>query len=146
MARRKIAHANPDLKIDLLYIGKPRSAEANKLAQEYARRAEHYCRFRMIRLRDENAAPDYAKALKVVFDPGGRQLNSRQFASLIEKAGRDIAFFVGGAEGFSESFRAKADEVISLGKMTLPHELARVIAAEQIYRAFAILNGHPYAK
>lgn len=134
------------LKIDLLYIGKPRSAEANRLAEEYAGRAGHYCRFRMIRLRDEAAAPEYARALRVVFDASGRQMTSRQFASLIEKAGRDIAFFVGGAEGFSESFRAKADQLISLGKMTLPHELARVIAVEQIYRAFAILNGHPYAK
>lgn len=134
------------MKIDLLYVGKPRSAEANKLAAEYALRVEHYCRFRMIRLRGEDAAPDYSRALKVVFDPGGRQMTSRQLASLIEKAGRDIAFFIGGAEGFSEAFRARADQLVSLGKMTLPHELARVIAVEQIYRAFAILNGHPYAK
>ena len=134
------------MKIDLLFIGKPRSAEANTLAEEYGERIGHYCRFRMIRLRDESAAPEYPRALKVVFDPAGRQLSSRQFASLIEKAGRDIAFFVGAAEGFSDAFRASADQVISLGKMTLPHELARVIASEQIYRAFAILNGHPYAK
>lgn len=134
------------MKIDLLYIGKARSAEANKLADEYGERVAHYCRFRMIRLRDEASAPEYPRALKVVFDPAGRPMSSRQFASMIEKAGRDIAFFVGGAEGFSDAFRSKADELVSLGKMTLPHELARVIAAEQIYRAFAILNGHPYAK
>lgn len=134
------------MKIDLLYIGKPRSAEANQLADEYAGRIKRYCTFRMIRLREESSAPHYPRALKVAFDPSGRQLTSRQFASLIEKAGRDIAFFVGGADGFSESFRAKADHLISLGRMTLPHELARVIAVEQIYRAFAILSGHPYAK
>jgi 23S rRNA (pseudouridine1915-N3)-methyltransferase len=134
------------LKIDLLYIGKPRSAEANKLADEYSGRVAHYCRFRMIRLGSETSAPEYPRALKVVFDPAGRQMSSRQFASLIEKAGRDIAFFVGGAEGFSDSFRSKADHLVSLGRMTLPHELARVVAVEQIYRAFAILNGHPYAK
>lgn len=134
------------LKIDLLYIGKPRSAEANTLADEYAGRIQRYCPFRMIRLPEESSAPHYPRALKVAFDPAGRQLTSRQFASLIEKAGRDIVFFVGGAEGFSESFRAAADLLVSLGKMTLPHELARVIAVEQIYRAFAILNGHPYAK
>jgi len=134
------------LRIDLLYIGKPRSAEANKLAQEYARRLDRYCRFRMIRLRDESAIPDYPRALKVVFDPAGRQFTSRQFAALIEKAGHDIGFFVGGAEGFSDPFRSRADQLVSLSKLTLPHELARVIAAEQIYRAFAIMNGHPYAK
>ncbi len=67
-------------------------------------------------------------------------------AAFLEKAQRDVAFFVGGADGFSQSFRQEADLLLSLSKMTLPHELARVVLAEQIYRAFTILRNHPYPR
>jgi 23S rRNA (pseudouridine1915-N3)-methyltransferase len=53
---------------------------------------------------------------------------------------------VGGADGFSDAFRARADRLLSLSTMTLPHELARVLLAEQIYRAFTILGNHPYPR
>lgn len=134
------------MKVHLLYIGKPRSREANVLAQEYAQRIGRYCRFEMRQIRDESAAAAYQRALRVVLDPAGEQITSQALASLLEKAGRDVAFFVGGADGFSESFRAGAGRLLSLSKMTLPHELARVILAEQIYRAFTILHNHPYPR
>lgn len=134
------------MKVHLLYIGKPRSREANLLAAEYARRLEHYCRFQMIQLKDERAAEPYQRALKVVLDPEGRQMTSRELAAFLEQARRDVAFFVGGADGFSDAFRRSADHLLSLSKMTLPHELARVILAEQIYRAFTILRNHPYPR
>jgi 23S rRNA (pseudouridine1915-N3)-methyltransferase len=134
------------LKVSLLYIGKPRSREANVLAQEYALRLSRYCRFEMREIRDETAAAAYNRALRVVLDPDGEPMTSPALAALLEKAGRDVAFFVGGADGFSDSFRAGADRLLSLSKMTLPHELARVVLAEQIYRAFTILNHHPYAR
>ncbi|MCH7924604.1 MAG: 23S rRNA (pseudouridine(1915)-N(3))-methyltransferase RlmH, partial [Planctomycetes bacterium] len=54
--------------------------------------------------------------------------------------------YIGGADGFSDKFRSSADRLLSLSKMTLPHELARVVLLEQLYRAFAIMAGHPYAK
>jgi 23S rRNA (pseudouridine1915-N3)-methyltransferase len=134
------------LKVHLLYIGKPRSREANVLAQEYAVRLGRYCRFEMRQIKDEAAAAGYERALRVVLDPAGEQMTSRDLASLLEKAGRDVVFFVGGADGFSEPFRARADRLLSLSKMTLPHELARVLLAEQIYRAFTILRNHPYPR
>jgi len=134
------------LKVHLLYIGKPRSREANVLAQEYALRLGRYCRFEMRQIRDESAAAGYNRALRVVLDPTGDQITSKALAALLEKAGRDVAFFVGGAEGFSEGFRAAADRLLSLSKMTLPHELARVVLVEQLYRAFTILNNHPYPR
>ena len=134
------------MNLQLLFIGKPRSREANLLAQEYTGRIKHYCKFEMVQLKDEKAAAAYGRAFKVVLDPAGEQLTSRELAAFLEKTTRETAFFVGGAEGFSDEFRARADRLISLSKMTLPHELARVILAEQIYRAFTILRGHPYPR
>ena len=134
------------MKLQLLFIGKPRSREANLLAQEYAGRIKHYCKFEMVQLKDEKAAAAYSRVLKVVLDPSGEQMTSRELAVFLEKTTRETAFFVGGAEGFSDEFRARADRLMSLSKMTLPHELARVILAEQIYRAFTILRGHPYQR
>lgn len=116
------------------------------LAQEYAVRLGRYCRFEMRQIKDEGAATAYERALRVVLDPAGEALTSHQLAALLEKAGRDVAFFVGGADGFTEPFRAGADRLLSLSKMTLPHELARVVLAEQIYRAFTILRNHPYPR
>jgi 23S rRNA (pseudouridine1915-N3)-methyltransferase len=134
------------LKVHLLYIGKPRSREANLLTQEYAVRLGRYCRFELRQIKDESAAAGYDRALRIVLDPTGKQITSQELAVLLEKAGRDVAFFVGGAEGFSDAFRSRADRLLSLSKMTLPHELARVLVAEQIYRAFTILHNHPYPR
>ena len=134
------------MKVYLLYIGKPRSREANLLAEDYARRIERYCRFEMRSLKDQRAVKDYPRTAKVVLDPKGRPMSSGELAAFLEKAQRDVAFFVGGADGFSQSFRQEADLLLSLSKMTLPHELARVVLAEQIYRAFTILRNHPYPR
>ncbi len=91
----------------------------------------------------------HPSAAKILLDPAGRALDSAAFTSLIEKAereGRDMAFVVGGADGFSEAWKSRADLLLALSPMTLPHELARVVLAEQIYRAFATLRGHPYPR
>ena len=134
------------MKIHLVYIGKVRSPDANRLAEEYARRISRYCRFDMVEAKDEKSADRYPKALKVVLDPKGSTMSSAELASFLEKNSGEIAFFVGGADGFSNEFRQGADRLLSLSKMTLPHELARVVLAEQIYRAFTILSGHPYPR
>jgi len=134
------------LKLYLLYIGKPRSPEANRLAEDYIRRLQRFCPAQMREIKNEAAAEKYSRALKVVLDPAGRQMSSWELASFLEKAQKDVAFFVGGAEGFSDAFRARAGRLLSLSKMTLPHELARAVLAEQLYRAFAILRNHPYPR
>jgi 23S rRNA (pseudouridine1915-N3)-methyltransferase len=84
----------------------------------------------------------------VCLDPGGTELNSEAFAGLFVKY-RDggvagVAFLVGGADGLGLTALFKADLALSLGKMTFPHGLARIVLAEQIYRAATILAGHPY--
>jgi 23S rRNA (pseudouridine1915-N3)-methyltransferase len=84
----------------------------------------------------------------ICLDRGGTQLGSEGFAQILAKyrdAGvQGVAFFIGGADGLGLSASFKADLMLSLGPMTLPHGLARIVLAEQIYRAATILAGHPY--
>jgi 23S rRNA (pseudouridine1915-N3)-methyltransferase len=84
----------------------------------------------------------------VCLDPGGEAVGSESFTRLLAKLrdeGQDgIAFLIGGADGLSKGALAKAAKVLSFGPMTLPHGLARIVLAEQIYRAATILAGHPY--
>ena len=89
-----------------------------------------------------------AGAAVVVFDERGRTFSSQDFAAMIERA-RDggmpaLAFVVGGPDGFDATFRARAASQYSFGAATLPHQLVRVLVAEQIYRALTIFTGHPY--
>lgn len=83
-----------------------------------------------------------------LFDENGRTANSRDFARFIEnerdRGAKSLWFAIGGAEGLDASLRQEAREVFSFGAMTLPHQLVRILAAEQIYRALTILSGHPY--
>src|SRR5262245_3937780 len=85
-------------------------------------------------------------AFTVLLDPSGHPLNSAGFAALIEKSqreARDLVFVIGGADGLPSAWRPKANLLLNVSPMTLPHELARVMLAEQIYRALATLRGHP---
>jgi 23S rRNA (pseudouridine1915-N3)-methyltransferase len=85
--------------------------------------------------------------LMVALDERGRSPGSELFAAEFDqwrREGRDIAFVIGGADGLAGDLKAQASMLLSLSKMTLPHGLARVILAEQIYRAHTILSGHPY--
>ena len=134
------------MKIHLLYIGKQRQGEADRLALRYAERIKYYSSFQIKAIKDETAANLYPKALRVIVDPLGEQMTSEDLAQLLEGAGREIAFFIGGPDGFSSTFRTRADRLLSLSKMTFSHELARVVIAEQIYRAFTIMRNHPYAR
>ena len=83
----------------------------------------------------------------VLLDEQGRQFTSRALAGQLEgwlAAGRDLAFVIGGPDGVAGSVRERADLAWSLSKLTLPHGLARVLFAEQIYRAWSLTAGHPY--
>jgi 23S rRNA (pseudouridine1915-N3)-methyltransferase len=94
-------------------------------------------------------AKTHASARKVFLDPAGRPLDSPGFAQMIAKAeleAQDLVFLTGGHDGLPEVWKAKADLLLSLTPLTLPHELARVMLAEQIYRAVATLRGHPYPR
>lgn len=88
-----------------------------------------------------------ADCVRVVLDERGTLINTAELARRIEhwrQGGRDVAFIIGGADGLAESVKQKADLVWSLSPLTLPHGLARVVLAEQLYRAVSILHNHPY--
>jgi 23S rRNA (pseudouridine1915-N3)-methyltransferase len=88
-----------------------------------------------------------AAAFVVALDLGGKAPDSESFAALLARwldAGRPVAFVIGGAEGLDASVLARADYVLSLGRLTWPHLLVRVMLAEQLFRARAIAAGHPY--
>jgi 23S rRNA (pseudouridine1915-N3)-methyltransferase len=84
----------------------------------------------------------------ICLDRGGDQLGSEEFAQALAKfrdgGAQGLAFFIGGVDGLGLAAQFKADRIVSLGPMTLPHGLARIVLAEQIYRAGTLLTGHPY--
>ena len=139
------------MKIHLLYIGKPRDPNANALADEYIHRSERYarCEMREINPNRFELWTKYPTAQKILLDPTGKAYDSLQFSKLLSKAeesARDLVFLVGGAEGHPAGWRERADLLLSLSPMTFPHELARVMLAEQIYRGLTQLKGHPYPR
>jgi 23S rRNA (pseudouridine1915-N3)-methyltransferase len=143
------------MKIRLVMLGKTRRAEIRTLLDDYLKRIGHYCEIETSELREASDAA--LKKLKIepsatiaMLDAAGKQYSSAEFArwlgALRDRGARELVFLCGDAEGFPESFRRSARERISLSTLTMPHEFARVVLAEQIYRAFAILAGHPYPK
>ncbi len=84
-------------------------------------------------------------AMKVLLDPAGKPMDSPGFTRLVDQ-GRDLVFVVGGSDGLPPAWKPRADMLVALSPMTMPHELARVVLAEQIYRALTTLRGHPYPR
>jgi len=139
------------LKIFVYFAGRPKNPHANALAAEYLKRAGRYVKCEMKEVRPGRVRwwEDHPRSRKVLLDAAGAMMDSAGFARLIqehEAAGRDLVFVVGGADGLPEEWKQRADILVSLSPMTLPHELARVLVAEQIYRAYTTIRGHPYPR
>lgn len=143
------------MKIRLVMIGKTRRPECRALVEDYAGRIRRYAEIEIHEPREASAeawrklkiAPG---ATVVLLDAAGKQFTSQQFArwlgDLRDRGAREMVFLCGGAEGFPAEAAALGSQKISLSTLTMPHEFARVVLAEQIYRGFAILAGHPYPK
>ena len=139
------------MKVFLYYIGKPRDPHANAIAADFMTRAGHYatCEMREIRPDRIDLWAKHPSALRIFLDPAGQAMDTAAFVALASRAAmeaRDLVFVVGGADGLPADWRGRADILLSLSRMTFPHELARAMLAEQIYRAFATLRGHPYPR
>jgi len=139
------------VKIYLYFIGKPKDRNANALAEDFINRTSHYAAIEMREIRPERAGlwNRHPSARKVFCDPAGKPFDSAKFSAMIaqsEMEGRDLLFLIGGHDGLPPGWAARADLLLSLSPMTFPHELARAMLAEQIYRAFASLRGHPYPR
>jgi 23S rRNA (pseudouridine1915-N3)-methyltransferase len=128
---------------------------ANGLAEAYLERTAQYTQADARVYRSEAALLEAVERLRsrttpvlVLLDGRGKMLSSEGFADWIGRQ-RDggvqqLVFAIGPANGWSDDARKQARMLLSLGAMTLPHELARVVISEQVYRAFTILAGHPY--
>ena len=143
------------MKLTIAWIGKTKNPAIHSLTDEYLKRLKQYSEVEGIAVKDEAALVKLCgrdgrstRRWLVLLDSRGKQLSSEELAGFLrdhqDRNSAPLAFAIGPADGFSEDLRANADLVLSLGKMTLAHELARVVLLEQMYRAFTILRGHPY--
>jgi 23S rRNA (pseudouridine1915-N3)-methyltransferase len=144
------------VKIRIVWIGKTKEPAIASLTDEYLKRISRYAQVEGFTLRHETDllakfgkdAKTATKSTLVLMDSRGKEFSSEQFAKFLgdyeDSNPLPLVFAIGGADGFSAETRSAAANVISLGKMTLAHELARVVLLEQVYRAFTILKGHPY--
>ena len=143
------------MKIRLLMLGKTRRAECRAMIDDYVKRIGRFAEVEVTETRDDFAAAVRKvrigpAAVWVLLDATGKQFTSPQFSKWLEKlrdsGTRELVFLCGTDHGFPEELRARPQHKLSLSTLTMPHEFARVALAEQIYRAFTILHGHPYSK
>jgi len=143
------------LRLRIVMLGKTRRPEIRALLEDYAARIGRFAAVELTELREDSAASlrklDLpAAATVVLLDDAGKPQTSRQFAAWLgsarDRGTREIVFLCGAADGFPEALRRRATQKLSLSSLTFSHELARVMLAEQLYRACAILAGHPYPK
>jgi 23S rRNA (pseudouridine1915-N3)-methyltransferase len=148
------------VKIKVAWIGKTKEPAIEALTEEYLKRISRYAEVAGVALKDEAAILSLASGERqrsgpqnkerhklVLLDSRGKHLSSEELAAFLEREqlnATPLLFAIGGSDGFSEEARRNAGFTLSLGRMTLPHELARVILVEQLYRAFTILKNHPY--
>jgi 23S rRNA (pseudouridine1915-N3)-methyltransferase len=139
------------MRVFVYFIGKPRDTHANAIAAEYVKRSTRYtsCEMREIVPERFDLFARHASARKVFLDPAGRSTSTQEFVQIVseaERTGQDLVFLLGGHDGLPAAWKPRADLLVSLSPMTFPHELARSMLTEQIYRAFTTLRGHPYPR
>jgi 23S rRNA (pseudouridine1915-N3)-methyltransferase len=133
--------------------GSSKESSVDSLTAEYVKRARRYCAVETGEYPAEEALlkslerPGRTAPVLVAMDSRGKQLSSEELADFVrrhlERGTQELIFAIGPADGWTVAALARAQQTLSLGRITLPHELARIVLAEQIYRAFTILN-HPY--
>jgi 23S rRNA (pseudouridine1915-N3)-methyltransferase len=143
------------MKIRLIMLGRTRRAEVSALLDDYLARIRHYAEIEITELREGSDSAVRKLKLEpsatiVLLDAAGKQFTSAEFArwlgDLRDRGAREMVFLCGDAAGFPATLQRAAKQKLSLSTLTMPHEFSRVVLAEQIYRAFAILAGHPYPK
>lgn len=151
------------MKLRVLWIGKTQQEWVRSGIEEYATRIRRYFPLEIGEAREEKGALEESKRERecarlekflpkgvrlVLLDERGTEMTSPEFAGYLgqfrDGGISELAFAIGGAYGFSEAFRARADRIVSLSRMTFTHQMARVFLLEQIYRGCTILNREPY--
>lgn len=153
------------MRVRLIWTGKTRDARLRALIDDYAERLSHFVRYEISELREQGRTGKKAGidreskrisdalrpgALKILLDPDGVEWTSQQLARQVqgwESSGvKEVAFIIGGPDGVSPGLVSEADKRWSLSRLTLTHEMARVLLLEQLYRAYTIIHGLPYQK
>lgn len=153
------------MKITLLTLGKTTDARLSALIDDYQQRLKHYIPFEFVVVPDiknaKSLTQDQLKTAEgeailahltpamdvLLLDEHGREFRSIEYADFLQRkmaAGRDLVLIIGGAYGFSQAVYDRANGKISLSQMTFSHQMIRLMAIEQIYRAMTILRGEPY--
>jgi len=154
------------VKLSLLWVGRTRDGNIHAALERYVERIGRYCPVSVTEVREESATDRHAVAEsllkegrrireavapgheRVLLDVAGRELSSDGFAGLLQSrmngSAKGMTFIIGGHLGVDDETRRTADQTLSLSRMTLTHEMARLVAAEQIYRALSIINGTRY--
>lgn len=153
------------MRIQLLVVGKTTDSRLEALIDEYTKRLKHYVSFELVVVPDsKNAKSLSEEQLKTqegleilrrltpsmevyLLDEHGREFRSIEYADWLQKrmaSGKDLTLIIGGAYGFSPAVYERANGKISLSQMTFSHQMIRLLAVEQIYRAMTILRGEPY--
>ena len=153
------------MRLRLVWIGKTRNGHLRALAEDYLGRLRRFVRCEVAELRESGARTEregiedegrriigalHRDALVVLLDVGGREWDSHELAAQVEKwqnmGAKEVAFVIGGPNGVSGEVAGRAQARWSLSRLTLTHEMARVVLAEQLYRAYTIIHGLPYQK
>ena len=152
------------MRFRIIWTGKTRDRRLRELIDDYHERLSHFVRSEIVELKesgsedksgidkDTKRISDALRpgALTVLLDPEGQEWTSQQLAKQVqgwERSGiKEVAFVIGGPRGLSQEFRARTDQQWSLSRLTLTHEMARVLLFEQLYRAYTIVHGLPYQK
>ena len=152
------------MQIKLIVVGKTKSKELNSLIENYIKRINFFNKFKIIEVNSSKTKKNNANEIKKIeeenilkkiehndilflLDEKGKNYDSREFARFLKikfHENKKIVFAIGGAFGFSENLYSKSAGLISLSKMTFSHQIIRLFFSEQLYRAFTILNNHPY--
>lgn len=146
------------LKITIFAVGKLKESFWKDAVAEYLKRLDAYAKTSVREIPDSNKEKEAVALLDalpekvpvILLDVKGKEVSSEALAQKIDRYALDgnshLAFIIGGSDGVTAEVRARATERISFGPITLPHNLARVVLVEQIYRAFKIQRGEPYHK
>src|SRR6185436_16173253 len=153
------------MKLRVIWTGKTRDAHLRALIEEYLKRLSHFARCEVSEFRESAVADSklgidkdsrritdglHEGAINVLLDPEGIEFTSVQLAKEIERwrdsGAKEVAFIVGGPNGVSAALAARAGKRWSLSRLTLTHEMTRVVLLEQLYRAYTIIHGLPYQK
>lgn len=152
------------MKIHILAVGDKLPSWADAAVDEYVKRMPREARVEVVPIKPERRAGQAADRIKtleaarildklppgcvlVALDEHGRELTTRELSRVLAgwlSGGRDVALVIGGADGLGADLLARAEATLSLSRLTLPHALARVVLAEQLYRAWSLLANHPY--